>query len=226
MITRNRESEINEDVENQPRQEQATIETETTVPEHSDSTFLSGAKQAGQGSLPASHESTRSFAKQLQDITYAVKKSLAGIDSLEQQVKEIKASDYVIAELSERCRSLTEQFHEREVLFPVCCCLIGITARCRQQINKIEGLLQKHSNNKDESSIRALKYLADARKADLVELDNMLANLGVEPYEHNEDTFEPSLQKCIRRIESKDETLHGYIAQRLLPGYKRDNKGQ
>ena len=57
-----------------------------------------------------------------------------------------------------------------------------------------------------------------------MELENSLADLGVESYQHHEDVFEPSLQKCLSRIECEEEGLDGHIAGHLLPGYRRYDK--
>jgi molecular chaperone GrpE (heat shock protein) len=59
---------------------------------------------------------------------------------------------------------------------------------------------------------------------DIIELEDALANFGVEPFEHPEGTFNPSSQKCISPVETHDRKLHRKIARRLLPGYQRQEK--
>ena len=67
-------------------------------------------------------------------------------------------------------------------------------------------------------------FLINTRKANLVELEDMLANLGVESYRHHDKTFNSSFQKCVDRIECKEESRNTHIASRLSLGYKRYDK--
>lgn len=146
---------------------------------------------------------------------------LAGVSK---QVAELKATDQVLAELSTRCRQLGENFYEQEVLSVVFRCLIGIADKCRQQIKEIEQLPGIHPGGSSSPAARANTYLLEARRVDLVEVEDALANLGVEPFEHLSESFDPSVQKCINRIESPGRHLHGQVAARLLPGYQRNGK--
>ena len=141
-----------------------------------------------------------------------------------QQADQLKAADCIITQLSARCRTLSEQFYEREILLPMIHSLIGIADRARQQITKAENARNKYDDGQTESEAEILTYLVDERKADLMELENALANLGVESFSRVQNTFEPATQKCVRRVESVEEILNGRIACRLLPGYKRDDK--
>src|SRR3989339_424577 len=107
------------------------------------------------------------------------------LDSLVPEVKEIRASEKVIAELSARHKELNEQFYEREVLSPILFCLIAIADRCHQQIKELQKVLGKHAQSKNEAGITAIKYLIDARKGDLVEIENILAKYGVESFKNS-----------------------------------------
>lgn len=164
------------------------------------------------------------LGKQIEDISGDVKKCSEQLSQIVQQTDQLKAADSIIAELSTRCRTLSEQFYEREVLLPVIHCLISIADRARQQIAKTKTVRAKYADGQNESESKVLAYLVDGRNADLMELENALANLGVESYCHPQKTFEPSMQKCITRVESEEEILNGRIACHLLPGYKRDGR--
>jgi len=146
------------------------------------------------------------------------------LDGVSKQVAELKATDQVLAELSTRCRQLGENFYEREVLSVVFRCLIGIADKCRQQIKEIEQLPGLQHSGRSSPAARVNAYLLEARRVDLVEVEDALANLGVEPFEHPKGSFDPSVQKCINRIESPRPQLHGHVAARLLPGYGRNGK--
>lgn len=146
------------------------------------------------------------------------------LTSLARSVDELSAAERVIAELSDRCKELSEGFHEREVLLPVFNCLIGISDRCRQQIDRLYSLVSKYTDGGNSSAAKAVTYLLEARKADLIELDCLLANFGVETFESHQETFDPSVQKCVTRTETKDTQLHNRLAARLLPGYRRADR--
>jgi molecular chaperone GrpE (heat shock protein) len=168
--------------------------------------------------------SVERLSGQLESISGDVSSCRELLLGLAREVDELKAADQIVTDLGNRCRDLSEQFHEREVLLPIIYCLIRMTDGCRQQIDKFQNLLAKHPDSRNEAATKALKFLIDARKADLVELDSTLANLGVELYEHHEEVFAPSLQKCINRIECRDKSLEGGVARRLLPGYRRHDR--
>jgi len=164
------------------------------------------------------------LAKQLEDLSNDLKECKAQLSCLTQETKELKSAEQIISNLSSCNRDLTEQFYEREVLLPIILCLIRLADACHQQIDKFQKIRAKHNESKNESAIKTLTFLIDTRRANLVELEDVLANLSVESYQHHEDIFEPSLQQCINRIDCVDEGLDYHIARRLLLGYRRDNK--
>ena len=178
-----------------------TQDSDQSIVEHLD--FL-------QGKINRISANTRAWAEQLSGVS--------------KQVAELKATDQVLAELSTRCRQLGENFYEREVLSVVFRCLIGIADKCRQQIREIEQLPGLRHGDRSSPAARVNAYLLEARRVDLVEVEDALANLAVEPFEHPHESFDPSVQKCINRIESPRPQLHGHVAARLLPGYGRNGK--
>ncbi len=146
------------------------------------------------------------------------------LPGIHEELARMKTDEQVMTDLHNRCRQLDELHYEREFLRPCFLGQIGIADRCRQQISNIEQLRAKHTGKANTTVVKALKYLLEARKADLIETENFLANYGVEPFENLGKKFDPASQKCIRRVECTDQALDGRIVERLLPGYRRDNK--
>jgi len=164
------------------------------------------------------------LTKQLEDISNNLKGCQGQLSRLTKETEELKGAEQIISNLSSRYRDLTERFYEREILLPVILYLIRLADGCRQQIDKFQKICAKHAESKNESVIKTLTFLIDTRRANLVEVENVLANLAVEPYQHPDDIFEPSLQKGINHIECEEESQAHHIAHRLLPGYKRYDK--
>jgi molecular chaperone GrpE (heat shock protein) len=177
--------------------------------------------ESSQSLLP---DLSEKLTKQLEEISNDLKGCKEQLSRLARETEELKGAEQIISNLSSRCRDLTEQFHEREILFPVINCLIRMADGCRQQIDKFQKIYAKHSESKNKSTMKVLTFLIDTRTANLVELENVLANLAVESYQHHDDIFEPTLQKCIDRIECEEQVKAPRIAHRLLPGYKRYDK--
>jgi molecular chaperone GrpE (heat shock protein) len=217
-------------------------ETKTPVSEPCDEQGLSGCTEITQGSNPETSQPidphgsrTDSHPREsnhcdawvehlnarLDNVSNRIKKFSEQLSLIVQQAEQLKAADSVIAELSTRCRSMSEQFYEREVLLPVIHSLISIADRIRQQIAKSKNIRDKYSDGQNRAEAKVLTYLLDGRNADLMELEDALANLGVESYHNPQNMFEPSTQKCINYVECDEQVLTGRIAYRLLPGYER-----
>jgi molecular chaperone GrpE (heat shock protein) len=204
--------------------------TENTTPEPHDERQLNAKAfdqlfetDKSEKPRPVSAGLTEQLDKQLEDISSNLKTCHEELSRLASEVEELKAADRIITDLSTRYRDLSEQFYEREVLLPVINCLIRMADGCHQQIDEFQKTRAKYTDSKNESALDAITVQIDLRKADLAELENTLANLQVESYQHQEDTFDPSQQKCLSRIEC-EEILDGHIANRLLPGYRRYDK--
>ncbi|MFH1211329.1 MAG: nucleotide exchange factor GrpE [Candidatus Woesearchaeota archaeon] len=201
------------------------IETETirdkpdAIPKSSNDIdrLFSGSENNVPNNDAASHDKLDAIAIKITEIG-------SKLDLLVPEVKELRASETVIAELSARHKELNEQFYEREILSPILFCLIAIADRCHQQIKELQKVLGKHSQSRNETGITAIKYLIDARKGDLVEIENMLAKYGVESFKNSSQKFDSALQKYIDTMPSEQPEQHGLIAQRLLPGYRRYEK--
>ncbi len=169
--------------------------------------------------LAASH---RGMAEQLGQCLEGIVNTMQGFQEqlarLASATDDLKAADQIIAELSSRLRELSERFYEREVLLPVIYGLIRLADGCRQQIEKFKKV---HTDPTTPSGNKALRFIVEARTADVVQVEQMLADLGVESYTYSSYDFEPSLQKCVRRIETQDRSRDNRVAYHLLPGYKR-----
>ena len=163
-------------------------------------------------------------AEQLKPLADGLGACIAKIDQLSQEIQRVKMDDRVLTDLSERCRQLSERHHEREFLNPMFLALIGIADRCRRQTASLEELWEKHTNAANKTALAAIRHILDARDADRIEIESLLANYGVESFEHLEDRFDPAFHKVVRRVKCSDPSLHGRVAQRMQPGYRRHGK--
>jgi len=171
----------------------------------------------------AGQQTTR-LIQQLSQIQQELKPLAGQIVEVNAEIKRIKIEQRVLTEMHDRCRELGEQHYQREVLGPLFRSAIGIADRCRQQVNTLRGLLSKHTAKDNKTAMQAIRYLLDARQADHIEIESLLANYGVEPFESPGDKFDSSTQKCISRTATQDASLTGQISQRLLPGYRREER--
>jgi molecular chaperone GrpE len=142
-------------------------------------------------------------------------------DYFEKSIEKSKVTTEALASLSLEIRKLQENFHDREVLLPMFQSLISIADRDREQIARVK----KHKEQSEDSfkppAEQAFNFMLKAREADITEIHAALARFGVEPFTEDGDTFNPSRQKVIQRIETQDKELSQKIAKRLHPGYIR-----
>jgi len=169
-------------------------------------------------------QQTTSLIQQLSQIQQELKPLAGQIAEVNGEIKRIKTEHRVLAEMHDRCRELGEQHYQREVLGPLFRSAIGIADRCRQQADTLKELLRKHSAKDNKTAMQAIRYLLDARQADHIEIESLLANYGVEPFESPGNKFDSSTQKCISRTATQDASLAGQISHRLLPGYRREER--
>ena len=144
------------------------------------------------------------------------------ISALASDIQELKTQDRVLTELHDQVRRYSEQFHERELLQPVFRGLIAIADSCRRQERQLRQALQKHGDSSNQLAVSGLRRLLEARAANRVEVEDLLANYGVEPFTQLEDTFDPKVQMCVSRVACEEKAFHGRVAERLLPGYRRN----
>ena len=151
-------------------------------------------------------------------------KFAAQIDAVAEEIKTLKTAEQLVTELGENNRLLSKDFYERHVLLPVIKVQIDIVNSCRDQVKKWRHVLEKYNNHSNEAAKKLISQLIRAREAELVELENRLGDLGVEIFEHPQNIFDPSMQTCIEKIKSEDQSRHGHICRRLRPGYKRGGR--
>ena len=151
------------------------------------------------------------------------------LDSIDGSLKQIAAvqerlgiEQRVLTEMHDQCRSLREQFLEREFLNPAFQVLIGLADRCRRETTELTAKLKDSACVLDVDAALALRCALQAREADRVELEQALKGHGVHPFHHPGEAFEPRLQKCIEPVQTSDARFHNRIAGRVLPGYLRD----
>jgi len=157
-----------------------------------------------------------------------VKQVFAGLGALDrritgmaQDIGRLKTDDSVLTDMSAQCRELREQHHERNVLTPMFLALIAVACRCRQAVGRLQRILDKHQGGPESSVVTATRKVLEARNADRIDVENLLADYGVESFVNVGDEFKPPVQKCIRREPCEDDALDGHVAERLVPGYRR-----
>jgi hypothetical protein len=146
------------------------------------------------------------------------------LSGLTEQFEGLKSRDDLLVEMHKECRAAGEHVLESQVLEPIFLTLIGIADRCRQQASKMQSVLDANPTSTNRAGLLAVQRIVEARTADRIEIEAALANYNVEPFETTGIKFDPSEQKCISRVEREDASLHGRVAQRLLPGYRRNGK--
>ena len=161
--------------------------------------------------------------RSIEPIGSDVKACLQTFAKVVAEMQRLKTDDRVLTYLSRQCRELSEKHYEREVLTPIFLALIGILDRICEQITNLEGFC-KTAGNSNTPAVLAIRYLLESRVADRVEIENLLANYAVEPFQSPDDKFDPTCQKYIGKQPCADTALQGCIAQRLLPGYRRLGK--
>jgi hypothetical protein len=162
--------------------------------------------------------------KRLEALAGGIATIMEKLSELCDQSRRLADQDGLLAEMHKQCRAAGERVFEREVLDPVAMTLISIAGRCRQQVAKMQSLLETHARSSNKAALLAIRRILEARTADRIEVEAVLANYGIEPYEGPDNDFDPSTQKCISRQEREDASLHGRVAQRLLPGYRRNGR--
>lgn len=140
--------------------------------------------------------------------------------ALESELQRLQLDSAVLAELHQDYRKLREQFHEREVLGPLFRGLIAIADRCRQELAVACGRFTRF-DQLPAAEGGALTATLSARRADLVEIEALLATYDVTPFHQPGPVFESATQRCVDRIRTTTPSRRHQIARRLLPGYRR-----
>ncbi len=140
----------------------------------------------------------------------------------ETQGKERGLERKLLSDLQSECTALRERFHEREVLWPIFRSLIGVADRCREQTAQLKATLRRQRQSLSVEECLVLRSVVDGRHADEIEINALLATLGVASYRQEGDRFTAASQKCVKRIPTRDRQHHQRIAERIQPGYRRE----
>jgi len=146
------------------------------------------------------------------------------LGEMRQEMTRLKTDEQVFAEMHERNRELSEAFHERNVMEPVFLSLIGMADRAAGLVEEAEHANKAKAYSGSPLALGAIRSLCDAREADIVELQELLASFGVEHFVSANDMFDARIQRCISRVECRDPLQDGQIAESLRPGYRRNGK--
>lgn len=147
-----------------------------------------------------------------------------GLSDLRMEVARIVHVDAVLSETHAQNQALTRRLHESEHLTLVALPLISVADRCAEQLEAATTQLQGQHAQGLAAAQRAAIQVYEARKADLVEIENILANLGVEPFTVPDDQFHPARQRCLERVPRPSGAVVGKVARRLLKGYQRNGQ--
>ena len=166
----------------------------------------------------------KSFEQEEDDVslTKTVVDIYEKLGMLGEQIQRVKTDDRVLTEMHHRYRELNEKHHEREVLRPIFLGLIGIADRCEQQAVKYRKIFNRYKSNGNKTAVKFIRFLVEAREADKIEIESLLANYSVQAFKQCEGKFDPESQKCIKRIECDDPEKQALVHERVLPGYCRD----
>lgn len=133
-----------------------------------------------------------------------------------------QVAEEVIARLHDECRALRERHFEREVLLPLLRSVIGIADRCRRENLRLKQIVKGYRRRSMEDVIAiSLHQLIEARNADLIEIEAVLAQFDIEAFHNPTKRFDAQTQKAVQLIDTAQPELHQHIAVRLLPGYRR-----
>jgi len=149
------------------------------------------------------------------------KQAREGHSRVMKELEDLSLGKHVLEGMAEQARVLQERFHEREVLLPVFCSLIGIADRLRRERARLANLARRCGQDLELELGLTVRHLVSARKADLEEIETVLANFGVEVFRHPGQDFNAHVQTCVKPVPVKHGQLTGQIAERLLPGYQR-----
>ena len=146
------------------------------------------------------------------------------LSALREEFAHSRTENRVLTDLSDRCRKFTERFYEREVLGPILLVLMTIADRARQEIARLQRLMNDRGTRPKLEITLGLQHLIDARRADLIQIEDILASYGAERYQYPGEAFDPRRQECRKLILCQSTESHGHVAHRLSPGYRRNGE--
>jgi molecular chaperone GrpE (heat shock protein) len=112
-----------------------------------------------------------------------------------------------------------------DFLQPVFRSVIMVLDRWAREAGRIAEIREEIARGNQAVIVEALNWVQNARKLDKVDLRNMLAQFGVEPFRSQRgDMFDPARHQVLRTSDPPSE-LAGRIAAHCLPGYVRRSDG-
>ena len=146
------------------------------------------------------------------------------VGAIADEIQRLRVDDAVLSDIHQQYRALREQFHERDVLSPIFRGLIGLTDRCRREKARHRQVLESLADQARLESVLAVRQLVEARDADVVEIEALLGQFGVERFSNPGASFDASVQRCVTSVPTSKPQAHQRIAKRLLPGYRRHGR--
>jgi molecular chaperone GrpE (heat shock protein) len=146
------------------------------------------------------------------------------LSELAGNLAQLTADRTALSQVQEQFRQLAEQSHERQVLWPLFQTLIGIIDRQSEQITRYKRALVLAQDKGEVKTALFLQRLIEARHADRLEIHNVLATYGVEPFTNPDEGFDFNRQTCKRRDSTDDPGHQSRISARLAPGYRRQDR--
>ncbi len=173
-----------------------------------------------------SSRALRSLGSQVGQAIQGIESCRAEIQDIHAQIKGLQTGEQTqqaLNELSLRCQAYSEQSHEREVIQPICRRLIGVIDRISDKERRFAAVLENLGKG-NTARLKLLRSLQKDRHADRIEMESVLADFGVEPFEDIHRTFNAATQHCVASVPSGDSAQNNQIAQRVRPGYQRHSK--
>ena len=152
------------------------------------------------------------------------RRSAEVLERLNQFIESGQNADHlqqVVAGLHDECRQHRERFYDREVLLPLLRGVINVIDRASGEIKSLKGL-RGNSLDAGRRWKEVVDYYISARRADRLELGNLLARYGVDCYRCPENQFNSRMQKCVKITPTHKKKREGLIAGRMRPGYRRE----
>ena len=123
-----------------------------------------------------------------------------------------------------RNRELEEHFFEREVMDGLCHTLISFADRAREVCASVKRRVDRWRSSPTARACPTCSKLSVYLKLHGRDVQATLTTLGVEAYTDPSEQFDPAAQHCVAAIAAIEPQLHGTIARRIAPGYRRNGR--
>ncbi|PCJ56437.1 MAG: hypothetical protein COA73_12125 [Candidatus Hydrogenedentota bacterium] len=202
-----------------------------TVGKQSGETDTKVAQQASQGKVAVQQKATVSEKCSPETMLLYLKtlrkehlEQNQYIERLAAQLSNYQNENDALGSLHGEITRLRELEYERELVFPIMNRLIGMSIRCEQMLKETTAEYKTQLENQNTYKATWCHHLMASREADLVDIQELMTQQGLEAFESIEDIYNSKSQHMTQRIETDQEGLHGVIAKRLSKGYMRYEK--